>query len=61
MKEYTAKCSVGFTFHKICSMCQKSFVFSKVVVWAVRVRRVGIEFKMKESKNVEEASACIRV
>jgi cbb3-type cytochrome oxidase subunit 1 len=35
--------------------------FPKSVVWVVMVRRVIIVSKMKESKNVEEATACHRV
>jgi len=35
-----------------------SYFPKSVVVWVIMVRRVIIVFKMKESKNVEEAITC---
>jgi len=47
-------------FTKFVVLCVKNLLYfpESVVVWVVMVRRVTIVFKMKESKNVEEAIAC---
>ena len=45
------------TVHKIVVQCVKNLLYfpKSVIVSVIMVRRVVIVFKMKESKNVEEA------
>jgi len=47
-------------FTKFVVQCVKNLSYfpQSVIVWVIMVRRVVIVFKMKESKNVEEAIAC---
>jgi len=47
-------------FTKFVVQCVKNLLYflDSVVVWVVMVRRVVIVFKIKESKNVEEAITC---
>jgi len=49
---------VQFTKFVVQSVKNLSYFPKSVVVWVVIVRRAIIVFKMKESKNVEEAIAC---
>ena len=47
-------------FTEFVFQCVKNLSYfpESVVVWVIMVHRVVIVFKMKESKNVEEAIAC---
>ena len=49
---------VQFTKFVVQYVKNLSYFLKSVIVWVVMVRRVVIVFKMKESKNVEEAIAC---